>query len=119
MAKKKLSNPTAKKIPRQKSLPGMGDAKIAAIENLAFDYAEIRDERQALTSREVELKTKLIEAMHKAGKTEYKRGNISVSLTVEKEKIKVKVSDDDTPADNTPAPSPNVSEESVVVNSEA
>jgi len=47
MAKKKS------KIARQKDLPGMEDRKITAIENAAQDYAEIRDQRQELTTQEV------------------------------------------------------------------
>jgi len=49
MAKKKVV-----KIPRQTPLPGIGDKKIAAIENAALDYAEIRDQRQDLTNQEVD-----------------------------------------------------------------
>ena len=119
--KKEAPTPVAKKkIPRQTSLPGMGDNKIVAIENAALDYAEIRDERQALTVREVELKTKLIGLMHKAEKVEYKRNGILVRLVPEGENIKVRVkSEDDLPTDIGPAPSANVSVESMAVNSEA
>jgi len=119
--KKEPPQPVAKKkIPRQTSLPGMGDNKIVAIENAALDYAEIRDERQALTVREVELKTKLIGLMHKAEKVEYKRNGILVRLVPEGENIKVRVkSEDDLPTDIGPAPSANVSVESMAVNSEA
>jgi len=109
-----------KKIPRQEALPGMENTKITAIENAAMDYAEIRDERQELTLREVELKTKLLDLMHKAGKTEYKRNGISVKIVPEGENVKVRVkSEDDLPTDITPAPGPNVSAESLAVNSEA
>ena len=94
MATKKKAPKKAKKLPRQDSLPGMKDTKIAAIEKLALDYAELRDERMAVGQQEVEVKEALIKAMHKAGKTEYKRNGISVLLTVEKEKIKVRVKDE-------------------------
>ena len=119
--KKEPPQPVAKKkLPRQTSLPGMENNKIAAIENTALDYAEIRDERQALTVREVELKTKLLDLMHKAGKTEYKRNGISVSITPEGEKVKVRVrSEDDLPTDIEPAPAPNVNVDSMAVSSEA
>jgi hypothetical protein len=98
---KKLKNPTAKakRIARQDALPGMENSKIAAIENAALNYAEKRDERQALTTDEVELKKKLIELMHKEGKTEYKRGNISVTLVNEKESVKVRVASQNEPED--------------------
>jgi len=92
--KKKESTAKAKKIPRQKSLPGMGDAKIAVIENLALDYAEIRDQRVSLTAREVAVKEKLIKKMHRLRKTEYRRNGIRVTLTVEKEGIKVRVKEE-------------------------
>lgn len=98
----------------------MENAKIASIENKAMDYAEIRDQRQALTLQEVELKTALIELMHKLGKTEYKRNGISVKLVPEGENVKVRVkSEDDLPTDIEPAPGPNVSAESLAVNAEA
>jgi hypothetical protein len=98
MAKKKAAVKAAKqssKIARQKALPGMENAKIASIENAALDYVEIRDARQKLTIQEVDLKTKLIGLMHKAGKTEYVRGPITIKLVVEKEKVKVRVRDED------------------------
>src|SRR5215471_3939449 len=84
-----------KKLPRQKIIPGIGDAKIAAIENAALDYAELRDKRQELTTQEVELKKNLIELMHKKGISEYTRNGISVSLTVAKEKVTVRVKSED------------------------
>lgn len=94
----KKSAKKGKKIPRQKSLPGMQNSKIVAIEKLALDYVELRDERMAIGQHEVELKEKLIALMHKSGKTEYKRMNISIKLTIEKEKIKVRVTDEEEPA---------------------
>lgn len=78
---KKEAKPAAKPkrhIPRQAALPGMENTKIAAIENAALDYAEIRDQRQALTIQEVDLKSKLLKLMHANGKTEYRqRGTAS------------------------------------------
>lgn len=94
-AVKKHAVKKAQKIPRQRSIPGMEDTKIASIENKAFDYAELRDERVALSAKEVELKKKLIEAMHNAGKDVYKRNGVSVKLTIEKEGVKVRVKEDD------------------------
>ena len=91
MTKKKSVSEKPKKIARQDDLPGMEDRTIKALEDAALDYAEIRDERQALTLREAELKTKLIDLMHQLKKTEYQKGNISISLVVEKEKVRVRV----------------------------
>jgi hypothetical protein len=117
----KKSPPKKHRIPRQEVLAGIGDAKIAAIENAALDYAELRDQRQELTRQEVDLKKKLIDLMHKKELKEYKRNGISVKLVVEEEgvKVRVKESEDDLPADIGPAPEANVSAESVAVDAEA
>ena len=94
---KKLTNPTSNKItkqrriPRQEVLPGVGDVKIAAIENAALDYAEIRDQRQELTTQEVDLKKKLLDLMHAKDLQEYKRNGISVKVQMEEETVKVRV----------------------------
>jgi hypothetical protein len=93
--KKKAPEKKANKLPRQDALPGMSDTKIATIETLALDYVELRDERMEIGKQEVELKEKLIQAMHKAGKTEYKRAGITVKLVVEEEGVKVRVRDED------------------------
>lgn len=85
----------AKKIARQDDLPGMEDREIRAISTAALDYAEIRDERQQLTTREVELKTKLIDLMHANKKTEYEFKNVSIKLVVEKEKVRVRIKKDE------------------------
>jgi hypothetical protein len=58
--------------------------------------------------------------MHAKHLTEYKRNGISVKLVLEEETVKVRVrSEDDLPADNEPAPAPNVSAESLAVDAEA
>lgn len=83
-----------RRIPRQDALPGMGDAKIQAIETAALDYAEIRDKRQELTAEESSLKMELLHLMKKLGKTEYKRNGISVKVVTEEETVKVRVRED-------------------------
>lgn len=91
----KKSTPKLKRrIPRQPQLPGIENSRIAAIETAALDYAEIRDQRQELTTQESSLKTELLTLMHKEGKTEYKRAGISVKVTTEKESVKVRVKDE-------------------------
>src|SRR6266568_7326025 len=90
----KKSTTTKRRIPRQDALPGMGDAKIAAIETAALDYAEIRDKRQELTGQESSLKKELLTLMHKLGKTEYKRNGISVKVVTEEETVKVRVKEE-------------------------
>lgn len=91
MSKKKKEKPAKKKLPRQRQLPGVGDTKIAAIENLAMDYAELRDQRLELNVQEVALKKKLVDLMHKKKLKNYKRDGITIALTIEKEGIKVRV----------------------------
>ena len=104
-AKKKPTNKHSKprRIPRQEVIPGIGDQKIAAIENAAMDYAEIRDERQELTTKEVDLKKRLLDLMHNKGLKEYKRNGISVKVVLEQENVKVRVRAEedleDTPAE--------------------
>jgi hypothetical protein len=100
-----------KKLPRQASIPGMEDKAISAIENAALDYAEIRDERQDLSKQEGELKQKLMDLMHKANKTEYKRNGIRVWIEVKEETVKVRVKQDggedkDDEEEETPAAAP-------------
>lgn len=116
----KKSPPKKNRIPRQDVLPGVGDEKIAAIENAALDYAEIRDQRQELTTQEVNLKKKLLDLMHKKELTEYKRNGISVKVVLEQENVKVRVreSEDDLPTDITPAPSADVNVESMAESAE-
>jgi len=90
-AAKKSAKAAPKKIARQKTLPGMADRKIQAIENRALSYVEVRDARMELSQQEVKEKKFLMELLHKHGIKKYKRGNIDIELVVEKEKIKVKV----------------------------
>jgi hypothetical protein len=96
----------------------MEDKAISAIENAALDYAEIRDERQDLSKQEGELKQKLMDLMHKANKTEYKRNGIRVWIEVKEETVKVRVKQDggeenDEDEKETPAEAP--AQEVVVV----
>lgn len=87
----KKATPPRKSAPRTPRLPGMEDAKIEALEQVALDYAEIRDERMKLSSQEIDLKGKIIDLMHANKKTAYTYDNVSIVLTVEKEKVKVKI----------------------------
>lgn len=104
----KKSPPKKHRIPRQEQLPGVGDEKIAAIENAALDYAELRDQRQEIGRQEVELKKKLIDLMHKKDLKEYKRNGIKVTLTIEEEGVRVRVKSDDDLEESEPSPSPEV-----------
>ena len=75
----------------QTNLPGMEDTKITEIEDLALQYAEVRDSRIAALKGEVELKGQLLAAMKKAGKQVYRRHNVEVRIVHEEETVKVKV----------------------------
>jgi hypothetical protein len=81
----------SKNTPRQDRLPGMADAKIQALHNAAMDYADIRDQRQALTKQEVDLKEKLIGLMHAHKKEVYDYNGVHIELIVEEETVKVRV----------------------------
>ena len=80
------------KRPRQERLSGTEDAKIDRLEELAQDYAAIRDQRQRLTVQEVELKKKLMDAMEANKKEVYKRDGIEIKIVAEEKTVKVKVS---------------------------
>ena len=88
MAARKKSAP---KKARQKRLPGMADAKLEALHNAALSYAEIRDQRQALTKQEVDLKGSLLTLMHKHKKDHYEYNGVTVDLVAEQETVKVRV----------------------------
>ncbi len=77
---------------RQDRLPGVEeDPLIEALQEAALDYAQIRDERQALTAREVEAKGRLKDLMHAHKKEIYKHGGVIVTLVKEEENVKVKI----------------------------
>jgi hypothetical protein len=80
--------------PKQKRLPTMEDAKIEELESLAESYAEIRDDRQQLTTQEVRLKTELLAAMHEHGKSDYVHAGVEIHVIVEKEKVRVRIAKD-------------------------
>ena len=71
--------------------PSSGDPKIEAIETAAENYAEIRDQRQVLTTEEVKLKTKLLTLMKEHKKTKYVHAGVSVEVKDEKETVRVRV----------------------------
>ncbi len=92
-AKKKAvkPKPVAKKGPRQKSLPGMEDRAISALQNAALSYAEARDARVACSSVKVERKKQLLGLMHAHKKKRYQHGNVFIEIVPEGEKLKVKI----------------------------
>jgi hypothetical protein len=90
---KKLTRPDKRKVrvkePRQPDL--IPDRPIKALENVAVDYAEIRDRRMELTEEEATLKRKALALMHKFGKTEYRHGDVSIKVIDGEEKVRVRI----------------------------
>jgi hypothetical protein len=90
------------RAPRNADLPGMEERAIKPLEEIAAQYADIRDRRMALSEEEVALKTKAIQLMHKHKKTEYRHDGIEILLVTGDETVKVKVKKpeaDDDPGD--------------------
>lgn len=68
------------KRPKQESLPGMEDRKLADVEKAIDLYCEARDARMAAGEVEVEMKAKLISTTRKHGLSKYKRGPFSCEV---------------------------------------
>jgi len=124
-AKKSTPKKAAKKVaikrkPRAQRLPGMEDSGIQELESLANDMADTIGQKKELMAAEKVLNEQLVDAMKRHHKTVYSHRGIHINLSAtEKAKVVIKDDVDDTPADNEPAPSPNVSEDSLAVNAEA
>lgn len=76
---------------KQARLPGTEDSKIQELHDAASEYADIRDQRQQLTTQEVDLKAKLLKAMKKHKKTEYDFDGVHIELVTEEETVKVRI----------------------------
>jgi hypothetical protein len=83
------------KKPRQARLPEMQDPQIEELEAKAEAYAEVRDQRMALTPEENRLKTELLGLMKKHGKTSYVHDGYDIKVIVESEKVRVRVKKED------------------------
>jgi len=79
----------ATRRPRQQAL--IGDSRIEQLDQLARDYAEVRDRRMALTRQESEMKEELKTAMHKHRKETYICDGITIKLVRGEEEVKVKI----------------------------
>jgi len=77
--------------PRSQPLPGLEDARIKPLEDLAAAYADVRDRRIELNREESELKQHAIKLMHRHDKTIYRRDGIEIRLVEGDEDVKVKV----------------------------
>lgn len=80
-----------KKGPKQKALPGMDDRRLDDLHEAAEEYADIRDQRMALTPKEVELKSNLLKLMKRHGKKSYHFNGLEIDVIVESEKVRVHI----------------------------
>lgn len=78
---------------KQPDLPGV-DREISELESKAMKYAAIRDQRQELTTKEVNLKAEIKAIMDKEKIEKYQHGKIDIRLVPEKIKVKVRVKND-------------------------
>ena len=85
--------------------------RISAIDRLADEYTEVRDQRMALTPQEVAAKQKLIAALHKHadklgiqpdGAIVYRYDTVQITLIPGKEKLKVQDLEDMAGAEDEP-----------------
>lgn len=77
---------------RPKQIDLIEDREISELQKLAEEYAGIRDDRQELTRREVNLKDRLLSAMHRHKKTHYKYQDVEITIVKdETEDVKVKI----------------------------
>lgn len=95
MTKKEKKLRVKQPKPRQADLPGMADRRIPDLHKAAEEYAEVRDERMALTKQEVDLQEVLLEKMKLHKMDRYKFEDVECILIHEKEKVKVKRRKDD------------------------
>ena len=79
------------KKPRQARLPDMEDPQIEALESKAEEYADIRDQRMALTPQEKKLKNDLLALMKANNKERYFRDGIEIRVVHESETVKVRL----------------------------
>jgi hypothetical protein len=77
--------------PRAAALPGLEDHAIKPLEDCAEAYANIRDERMALTIRERDLKVATLKLMRKYDKTIYRHAGVEIVLVTGEDDVKVKV----------------------------
>jgi hypothetical protein len=77
--------------PRAAALPGLEDHAIKPLEEVAENYAEIRDQRMELTQREHALKVHALKLMHKYEKTIYRHNGVEITVVPGEDDVKVRV----------------------------
>jgi len=88
---KELLSDANKRRGKTGRLPGLEDPAIEELEDTARDYANLRDDRMHLTTKEVEAKETLLGLMKKHKKETYNHDGIEVKITHEKESVKVRI----------------------------
>jgi hypothetical protein len=78
-------------MPDQKSLEGMTDRKLEALQDAAYEYVKVRDKRMELTKTEVEKKGEILKLMHKHKKDVYNYEDVHIEIVIEEENVKVRV----------------------------
>lgn len=76
---------------KQTDLPGMTDRKLKDIHEAAERYVDVRDQRQALTPKEVALKAELLGLMKKHRLDRYSFDGLEVERVTEEETVKVRL----------------------------
>lgn len=89
----KVAKKMAVKKPRPKAqtLIGMEDSAIQPLEDVAEQYADIRDQRILLNKEESDLKATTIKLMRKLGKTIYRRNGVLIQIVDGDVSVKVKI----------------------------
>lgn len=81
-------------MPKQKNLPGMEDAKLEKLHELADEYVDVRDKRMALNAEEKPIKEALLKLMKTHKKTHYQYNGLTIDVIHENEKVRVKLHKD-------------------------
>jgi hypothetical protein len=82
---------TKTRTAHSRPLPGMEDRSIHELDDVAEQYAEIRDQRMELTEREHTLKGLTLKLMKKHGKTIYRHDGIEITVVPGEDDVKVRV----------------------------
>ncbi len=76
------------------------DGQIEELETLATEYKKLQRKRMATLSKEIDLKTQLLDAMKRNKKKHYKYDDIEIEIVPTGEKLKVKtIKEDDDEAE--------------------
>lgn len=90
---KDFDEPT-KPAPKQARLPGTEDARIDKLEDLAEEYADIREQGFSFLKKLKDIEKDLLAAMKDNGKLVYSRNGIVIRRIESSEKVKVRIKKD-------------------------